>query len=141
MSDLACLREPAPLAIFTISVFFLKPNEYFFDSVRRNFSDSHSKSLQITEDKTLPGPLSGSYVSLFVEKTLFLCHVYFGSASQIYLCRTFQQQCSPYLFLATNFRRLCKTNTTGVLESLIFVTESTEAFLLQAIIVYKYQIR
>lgn len=31
-------------------------------------------------------------------KTLFLCHVCFGSASQIYLCRTFQQQCSPYLF-------------------------------------------
>lgn len=46
----------------------------------------------------------------------------------------------PVLVLATNFRRLCKTNTTGVLESLIFVTESTEAFLLQAIIVYKYQI-
>lgn len=104
---------------------------------------SHSKSLQITEDETSAGPLSGSYVSLFVEKkkTLFLCHVCFGSASQIYLCRTFQQQCSPCLFSATNFRRLCKTNTTGVLESLIFVTESTETFLLQAIIVYKYQIR
>lgn len=45
------------------------------------------------------------------------------------------------LVLATNFSRLCKTNTTGVLEPLIFVTESTEAFLLQAIIVYKYRIR
>lgn len=48
--------------------FFFKPNECFFDSVRRNFSDSHSKSLQITEDETLAGPLSGSYVSLFVEQ-------------------------------------------------------------------------
>lgn len=44
------------------------------------------------------------------------------------------------LVLATNFRGLCKTNKTGFLESLIFVTENSEAFLLQAIIVYKYQI-
>lgn len=53
----------------------------------------------------------------------------------------FNNNAVPACFSPTNFRRLCKTNTTGVLESLIFVTESTETFLLQAIIVYKYQIR
>lgn len=126
---------------FTISVIFLKPNEYFFDGVRRNFSDSHSKSLQITKDKTLPGPLRGSYVSLFVEKNLVLVSCVFWQRQSDLFVSHISTTMQSLLVLATNFRRLCKTNTTGVLESLIFVTESTEAFLLQAIIVYKYQIR
>lgn len=50
-------------------------------------------------NKTLLRLLSRSRVPAFVEKkALFLCHVCFGRARQIYLCRTSQQQCSPYLF-------------------------------------------
>lgn len=64
----------------------------------------------------------------------------FGSARQNLFALHISTTMQSVLVLATNFRQLCKTNTSGVLESLIFVTESTEAFLLQAIIVYKYQI-
>lgn len=80
------------------------------------------------------------YVSLFVEKNLVIVScVFWQHLSDLFVSHILTTM-QFVLVLATNFRGLCKTNTTGFLESLIFVTESAEAFLLQAIIVYKYQI-
>lgn len=119
--------------------------------MRRNFSDghfnngpwrvsTHSKSLQIIGAETLPWPPSGSCVSRPLWKNLVLVSCVFWQRQSDLFVSHISTTMQSLLVLATNFRRLCKTNTTGVLESLIFVTESTEAFLLQAIIVYKYQI-
>lgn len=79
-------------------------------------------------------------MSLFLWKNLVLVSCVFWQRQSDLFVSHISATMQSVLVLATNFRRLCKTNITGVLESLIFVTESTEAFLLQAIIVYKYQI-
>lgn len=57
-----------------------------------------------------------------------------------FICVTHFYNDAVRCVLATNFRLLFKTNKTGVLESLIYVTKSAEAFLQEAIIIYKYQI-